>query len=95
MNIENDYVTLKIEKDMSYVEAFSLGHDGYHWDWLTEENKKEWKKRWKAFIDCAKENDEVVYFKSSSLTWLRMSGRAGFSIIRDKQAVYSIITLMS
>lgn len=51
--------------------------------------------RWETIKGIAKPNDEFWSFRSDSLSWGSLCGRAGYSLVRDGKIIHSIITIMS
>lgn len=51
--------------------------------------------RWNPFIAEMIPGDELWRFRSPSLTWANMAGRAGYAIVRNGEVVRSLVTLMN
>lgn len=51
--------------------------------------------QWNRLKDELKDDDELWLFSSSKETWQNLCGRGGICIVRDREVVKSMVTVMN
>ena len=54
-----------------------------------------WREKWTAFVDQMEPSDELWFFTSPPELWQRLSGVAGYAIVRDGRPIHILVSRRS